>query len=102
MHRTITAMFLALVCGFALAPAATAQNLVISNARIIVGPGQVIEAGSVQIRDGRIAAVTAGPAPAAPAGTRVIDGTGMTVIAGYIDDHRHLIQARGEGVAKWM
>ncbi len=27
----------------------------------------------------------------------------MTVIAGYIDDHRHLIQARGaEAVAKWM
>ena len=71
---------------------AMAQNLIVSNARIIVGPGRVIENGNIVLRDGRIAAVEAGPAKAAPAGAVRIDGAGMTVIAGYIDDHRHLIQ----------
>lgn len=80
-----------------------AQSLVIANARIIAGPGQVIEKGSVVIKDGRIVSVSPGAAPAAPKGAKVINATGMTVIAGFIDDHRHIIQARGEeAVAKWM
>jgi imidazolonepropionase-like amidohydrolase len=70
---------------------ASAQNLVISNARIIVGDGQVIEKGSVVIKDGKIASVAAG-APTGIAGKSVkINGTGMTVMAGFIDVHRHLI-----------
>ncbi len=83
----------------------SAQNLVISNARIIVGPGQTIEKGAVVIANGRIASVNAGAAQGAPKGAKIIDATGMTVIAGYIDDHRHIIQAGGRGpeaVAKWM
>ncbi len=100
MNRTITALWLA--ASLALGSTAAAQNLVISNARIIAGPGQVIENGALVIKDGRIASVAAGPAPAAP-GARVINATGMTVIAGFIDDHRHIIQGRGpEAVAKWM
>lgn len=96
-------MSVSLAVGLALAQGVAAQNLVISNARIIAGPGQVIETGTVVIRDGRITSVTPGPGPAAPAGARVLDATGMTVIAGFIDDHRHLIQARGtDAVAKWM
>ena len=95
MNRTTTALCLSLAAGLALARGAAAQNLVISNARIIVGPGRVIERGAVVIKDGRIASVTAGLAPAAPKGAKVITATGMTVIAGYIDDHRHLIQGRG-------
>lgn len=108
MNRTIAILSLSLAAGFALATGAAAQNLVISDARIIVGPGQVIEKGAVVITNGRITSVTAGTAPAAPAGAKVIDAAGMTVIAGYIDDHRHLIQAGGRGgrgpaaIAKWM
>jgi imidazolonepropionase-like amidohydrolase len=80
-----------------------AQNLVISNVRIIAAPGKVIEKGAVVIQEGRIASVTAGTTPAAPKGAKIVDATGMTVIAGYIDDHRHIIQARGpEAVSKWM
>jgi imidazolonepropionase-like amidohydrolase len=70
---------------------ASAQNLVISNARIIVGDGQVIEKGSVVVKDGRIVSVTAGPASSAASGSARINGAGMTVIAGFIDVHRHLI-----------
>ena len=68
-----------------------AQNLVITNARIIVGNGQVIEHGSIVVRDGRIATVVSGEAPRAPGGTETIDASGFTVMPGFIDDHRHLI-----------
>ncbi len=82
---------------------AVAQNLLISNARIIIGTGQVIEKGAVVVTDGKISAVTEGNAPKAPKGAKVINGTGMTVIAGYIDDHRHLIRGRGpEAVQKYL
>ena len=101
MQGRIAALSFALC--LSLATIATAQNLVISNARIIVGPGQTIERGAVVISDGRIASVTAGNAPVTPRGATVINATGMTVIAGYIDDHRHILQARGpEAVATFM
>ena len=94
---------IAWMAALALAGGAGAQNLVITNARVIAGPGQVIEKGTVVIKDGRIASVTAGTAAAAPKGMKIVNATGRTVIAGYIDDHRHIIQARGpEAVAKWM
>ena len=74
---------------------ALAQNLVVANARIIVGDGTVIDKGSIVVKDGRIASVAAGPPPASAAklkGPNRVDGAGMTLIAGYIDDHHHLIQ----------
>jgi imidazolonepropionase-like amidohydrolase len=37
-----------------------AQNLVITNARIITGAGTVIERGSIVVRDGRIVSTAAG------------------------------------------
>jgi imidazolonepropionase-like amidohydrolase len=99
-----TSIFLSVAAALLLASGASAQNLVISNARIIVGPGQTIERGSVVVTGGRISAVTPGAPVAPPAGATVIDGTGMTVMAGFIDVHRHLIQARGgaDVVATWM
>src|SRR6476660_5160070 len=66
-----------------------AQDLVISNARVIVGTGQVIEQGSIVVRGGKIASVSAGRASAP--GLKVIDAKGMTAIAGFIDGHRHII-----------
>ena len=74
-----------------LAATALAQNLVISNARIIVGNGQVIEKGTVVVKDGKIASVTPGAASTVVRGSTRINGTGMTVMAGFIDVHRHLI-----------
>jgi imidazolonepropionase-like amidohydrolase len=99
--RTIAAVLCA-TAALALAGAAQAQNLVISNARIIVGPGKTIEKGSLVIRGGKIVSVAPGAAKAVK-GSRFINGTGMTLIAGYIDDHRHLIQGRGApAVAKFI
>jgi imidazolonepropionase-like amidohydrolase len=79
------------------ATGAAAQNLVITNARILDGKGGAIERGSVVVRDGKIVSVAAGAAAAA-AGARVIDVKGMTVMPGFIDSHRHPI---GQG-ADWL
>ncbi len=94
MHRQTATAFLALAVGLAAADAARSQNLVISNARIIVGNGQVIDKGAVVVKDGRIVSVAAGPAPLPVKGVVAINGLGMTVMAGFIDDHRHLIPGR--------
>ncbi len=83
-----TAAFFAI---FGTAQESLAQNLVITNARIIVGNGQVIERGSILVRDGRIAAVASGESSAAPAGTQTIEASGFTAMPGFIDDHRHLV-----------
>ena len=58
--------------------AALAQDLVITNARILDGTGRVIDRGSVVITAGRIASVSAGTV-AAPRGARVIDAQGRVV-----------------------
>lgn len=78
-----------LVCllGAALAPL-SAQDLTISNARIIGPNATVIERGSIVVRGGKIASVVAG-APSATAG-RTIDAKGMTAMPGFIDGHRHI------------
>ena len=65
-----------------------AQDLTITNARIVVGNGSVIERGSIVVRSGKISSVAAGT-PAATAG-RTIDAKGMTAMAGFIDAHRHI------------
>jgi imidazolonepropionase-like amidohydrolase len=97
MRRYSIALAALIGTGLGIAQQADAQNLVVSNARIIVGNGEVIDNGSIVVRDGRIASVAAGPAPRnTPAGATRIDGSGFTVIAGYIDDHRHLIQGQPE------
>jgi imidazolonepropionase-like amidohydrolase len=105
MIQTKTHLLFSLVASLGLAGGGFAQNLVITNARIIVGPGNTIENGAIVIKDGKIASVNSGAPQGAPNGSRVINGTGMTVIAGYIDDHRHIIQAGGRGsdaVEKWL
>lgn len=79
------------------AAAAVAQNLVITNARILTGTGDVIESGSVVVRDGRIASVSEGNANAN--GAQVIDAAGKTVMPGYIEGHRHVIEGNGQ---QWL
>ncbi len=66
----------------------SAQNLVIRNARIIIGNGTVIDRGSIVIRNGRLASVAAGTPNVSAVET--IDAHGMTAMPGFIDGHRHV------------
>jgi imidazolonepropionase-like amidohydrolase len=66
----------------------SAQDLTITNARIIAANGAVIERGSIVVRAGRIVSVASG-APSAASG-RTIDAKGMTAMPGFIDGHRHI------------
>jgi imidazolonepropionase-like amidohydrolase len=73
-----------------------AQDLVITNARIIVGNGTVINQGAIVVRGGRIASVSASP-PNAP-GVQTVDGSGTTAVPGFIDAHRHVNTGPNEKV----
>ncbi|HXP85944.1 MAG TPA: amidohydrolase family protein [Bryobacteraceae bacterium] len=66
----------------------SAQDLTITNARIIAPNGAVIERGSIVVRAGKIVSVAPG-APSA-AGGKSIDAKGMTAMPGFIDGHRHI------------
>jgi len=86
MKRYSLTLLACLIVG-ALSPLA-AQDVTITNARIIVANGTVIERGSIVVRGGKIASVAAG-APSATAG-QVIDAKGMSAMPGFIDAHRHI------------
>jgi imidazolonepropionase-like amidohydrolase len=90
-------MGVTLIGGSAYAQNAASGSLVITNARILDGLGGTIERGSVAVRDGKIVSVAAGAASAQ--GARVIDATGMTVMPGFIEAHRHVIDG---DAAQWM
>jgi enamidase len=92
--RPITALLLGIALLAASAGVARAQDLVITNARIVVGNGQVIDRGSIVVNNGRITSVTAGSATAP--GGRTIDAKGMTAMAGFIDGHRHIISGNSD------
>jgi imidazolonepropionase-like amidohydrolase len=64
------------------------QDVAITNARIIVGSGQVIESGTIIVRGGKIVSASASPAPAD--GLRIIDARGMSAMPGFIDGHKHV------------
>jgi Tol biopolymer transport system component len=65
-------------------------SVVLRGARVVSMKGdEVIESGDVVVTDNRIACVGAKGSCAAPAGARVMDVTGKTIIPGFIDVHAH-------------
>ncbi|MEO6224649.1 MAG: amidohydrolase family protein [Sphingomicrobium sp.] len=86
MHRLLLRL-LALLVG-STSPA-LAEPVLLRPARVFDGVNPVAHAGWTVLVDGdRIAA--AGPSVAAPAGTRIIDLPGTTLMPGMIEGHSHL------------
>jgi len=85
-------LLITIVAGFGamlFAPSdSAAQDAAITNARIVVGNGTVIERGTIVVRRGQIQSVAAGQGDVA--GLRTIDAKGMTAMPGLIDAHRHI------------
>ena len=88
MRKILALAFLVFSWSFGSVGSLAAQDLVITNARIIVGNGNVIDQGSIVIRGGRIVSVAAGRADAA--GVETIDARSMSAMPGFIDGHRHI------------
>ena len=89
MKRLLSFVALVVFVSIAGATHLAAQDLAITNVRIIVGNGNVIENGSIVARGGKIVSVSAG-APNA-SGMQTIDAHGMTAVPGFIDAHHHLM-----------
>ena len=98
VKRLLAFLGLVVVGSLAVSGDLAAQDLVITNARIIDGNGGVIPDGTVVVEDGRISSVSAGAATG-PDGARQIDAQGMTVMPGFIDGHRHII---GGPADQWL
>src|SRR5262249_10161792 len=68
-------------------------TVVLRGARIITMNGdQVIESGDIVVKDNRI--VSVGARSTAPAGAKVIDVTGRTIIPGMLASHAHWFEVR--------
>ena len=67
------------------------RTYLIRDARIFVGDGQVIDSGSVLVKDGKIIQIFTGSAPDAKSlNADVIEASGKTLLPGLIDVHVHL------------
>ena len=76
-----------------------AEVIVFTGARIIDGTGGVpLENATLTIRGGRIVSVGSAPG-AVPAGARLIDVRGQTIIPGLISAHSHLGLVKGASTA---
>jgi cytosine/adenosine deaminase-related metal-dependent hydrolase len=87
-HRIAGAAVATAILTIASPLTATAQDVAITNARIIVGNGTVIDSGTIVVRGGKIVSVA--PGAAGTQGLRTIDAKGMAAMPGFIDSHKHL------------
>jgi len=70
------------------------QHLVLRGARVVTMRGnEVVENADIVIRNDRI--VSVGPRGSVPAGARVIELSGKTIVPGFIDAHAHFRHSPG-------
>src|SRR5258708_23840363 len=89
MNKTVAlaCQFSALLC---ISSAAAAQDVAITNVRIVVGTGSVIESGTIVVRGGKIASGGPGAGSSAhPPGVPVINRPRMTAAPRAIHRPQH-------------
>ena len=90
MNRFQSVLLAAVAMAGSFTVAARAQDasrtVAITNVRIFDGT-RVTPKGNVVFQGGKIVAI--GEKAAAPAGAQVVDGTGQTILPGFIDSHTH-------------
>ena len=98
MRRTMYRVLCLVAAGLLAPHAAAAQDVAITNARIVVGNGPVIDRGTIVVRGGKIVSVAAGAADTQ--GLTIIDAKGMSAMPGFIDGHKHVND--GPNGKAWM
>src|SRR5579871_3421694 len=74
--------------------------LVLMHGRVYPAPDMPpLDNATVVMRGGRIAAIEAGSATAPPAGSRIIDCTGLVITAGFQNSHVHFTERKWAGPA---
>lgn len=71
--------------GSAQTPLQRFPHVAVTGARVVVQPGEVIDSGTIVIRDGRIAAVGPTNTVSVPVDAIRLDADGLTAYAGFID-----------------
>jgi len=92
--KKLLILLLALLAPAAPARAERPRVYALTGARIMTAPGQVIDSGTIVLRDGLIESVGKQVSP--PADAWVIDANGRTVTAGFIDACTDLGQKKPE------
>ncbi len=95
----------AFACLFLVWHSGAAQDLVITNARIVDGTGRTSDRGSVVVTDGRILDLAQSSTDIP--GAAELDANGMTLMPGLIDTHWHVLTgvypaASDENVEQYM
>ncbi|PTY08734.1 4-alpha-glucanotransferase [Opitutaceae bacterium EW11] len=94
------ALFASVLSCASAAPTGSPEPLLLTGARIVAAPGvEPLVGGAVLLKDGRIAAVGPRDRIAAPAGARVIDCSGDTIVAGFWNCHVHFTEPQWTGAA---
>ena len=86
-YRFLTGLAAVLAAALLNAAPLAAQDLTITNVRIVGPDARVVERGTIVVRGGKIVSAGAGR-PSATAG-QTIDAKGMSAMPGFIDAHRH-------------
>ncbi|MFN0180348.1 MAG: amidohydrolase family protein [Gemmatimonadales bacterium] len=76
-------------------PTGPEGTIVLTGGRVFDGTGTAARPATIVIERNRIAAIQPPAAGARPAGARIIDVTGMTILPGLIDLHAHLTYGFG-------
>lgn len=88
LRCAIVGSLVVLLCSQSPARADSTATVIRAGHLIDTDSGRVLDSQTILIRDGLIADV--GPAGEVPAGARVVDLSGYTVLPGLIDSHTHL------------